>query len=78
MTECFFQRSPVKLDIMVVRSKSKDQNWEKLVSSLKKGIAEMEKEKKSGKQEPLNAVEVICSHEDIEKTRRSWAKTKQK
>jgi hypothetical protein len=37
---------------------------------LKKGIAEMEKEKKTGKAEPLNAVEVICSHEDIERTRR--------
>jgi hypothetical protein len=55
---------------MVVKSKSKDKNWEKLVSSLKKGIAEMEKEKKTGKTEPLNAVEVICSHEDIERTRR--------
>jgi len=55
---------------MVVKSKSKDKNWEKLVSSLKKGIAEMEKEKKAGKVEPLNAVEVICSHEDIERTRR--------
>ena len=56
---------------MVVKSKSKEKNWEKLVSSLKKGIAEMEKEKKAGKQEQLNAVEVICSHEDIERTRQS-------
>jgi hypothetical protein len=63
---------------MVSRSKSKDQNWEKLVSSLKKGIAEMEKERKAGKQEQLNAVEVICSHEDIERTRRGWAKAKRK
>ena len=55
---------------MVARSKSKNQNWEKLVSSLKKGIAEMEKERKAGKQEQLTAVEVICSHEDIERTRR--------
>jgi hypothetical protein len=60
----------VKLDIMVVKSKNKNENWEKLVSSLKKGIAEMEKERKAGKQEQLNAVEVICSHEDIERTRR--------
>lgn len=58
---------------MVAKSK-KDQNWEKLVSSLKKGIVEMEKEKKTGKKEPLNAVEVVCSHEDIERTRASWAK----
>ena len=54
---------------MVIKDNHKDKNWEKLVSSLKKGIAEMEKEKKAGKQEQLNAVEVICSHEDIEKTR---------
>ena len=59
-------------------SKKKNQNWEKLVSSLKKGIAEMEKERKAGKKEQLNAVEVICSHEDIERTRRSWAKSKRK
>jgi hypothetical protein len=31
----------------------------------------MEKEKKTGKKEPLTAVEVICSHEDIERTRQS-------
>jgi hypothetical protein len=55
---------------MVARNKNKDKNWEKLASSLKKGIAEMEKERKAGKQEPLAAVEVICSHEDIERTRR--------
>jgi hypothetical protein len=63
---------------MVIKDKHKDKNWEKLVSSLKKGIAEMEKEKKAGKQERLNAVEVICSHEDIEKTRQGWAKAKRK
>ena len=63
---------------MVVKNKSKNKNWEKLVSSLKKGITEMEKERKAGKQEKLTAVEVICSHEDIERTRRSWAKTKRK
>lgn len=66
----------VKLDIMVVKSKNKDKNWEKLVSSLKKGIAEIEKEKKTGKVEPLNAVEVICSHEDIERTRQGWKNKK--
>jgi hypothetical protein len=38
---------------------------------LKKGIAEMEKEKKIGKKEPLTAVEVICSKEDIDRTRES-------
>ena len=59
---------------MVARNKNK--NWEKLVSSLKKGIAEMEKEKRIGKKEQLTSVEVICSHEDIEKTRESWAKGK--
>ena len=63
---------------MVVRNKNGDKNWEKLVSSLKKGIAEMEKEKKTGKEERLTAVEVICSHEDIKKTRQSWAKAKRK
>ena len=36
---------------MEARSNHKDKNWEKLVSSLKKGIAEMEKERKTGKQE---------------------------
>jgi len=53
----------IKIDIMEARSNHKDKNWEKLVSSLKKGIAEMEKERKTGKQEQLNAVEVICSYE---------------
>ena len=61
---------------MVVKGKSKDKNWEKLVSSLKKGITEMEKEKKAGKTEQLNAVEVICSHEDIERTRQGWKNKK--
>ena len=56
--------------------KRKDDNWEKLVSSLKKGIAEMEKEKKAGKKEQLTAVEVICSHEDIERTRQGWKNKK--
>jgi len=55
---------------MTIAKANREKNWEKLVNSLKKGIAEMEKERKSGKQEPLNAVEVICSHEDIERTRR--------
>jgi len=31
----------------------------------------MEKERKAGKKEQLTAVEVVCSHEDIEKTRQS-------
>jgi len=53
---------------MVVKSKSKDKNWDSLVKSLKKRLNE---EKKAGKQEQPNAVEVICSHEDIERTRRS-------
>ena len=61
---------------MVARSKKKNENWEKLVSSLKKGIAEMEKERKAGKKEPLTAVEVICSHEDIERTRKGWKNKK--
>jgi hypothetical protein len=52
---------------MVVKSKSKNENWEKLVSSLKKRLNE---ERKNPKKEPLTAVEVICSQEDIEKTRR--------
>ena len=53
----------VKLDIMVVK---KDQNWNSLVKSLEKRLKE---EAKSPTKEPLNAVEVICSHEDIERTR---------
>ena len=60
---------------MVVKSKSKNENWEKLVSSLKKRLNE---ERKNPKKEPLTAVEVICSQEDIEKTRRGWAKAKRK
>jgi len=68
----------VKLDIMVVKRKNKDENWEKLVSSLKKRVEKLNKDRKAGKIEPLTAVEVICSHEDIEKTRRGWAKTKRK
>ena len=57
---------------MVAKSKKKNENWEKLVSSLKKGITEMEKERK----EQLTAVEVICSHEDIERTRQGWKNKK--
>jgi len=36
----------------------------------------MEKEKKAGKKEQLTAVEVICSHEDIERTRQGWKNKK--
>ena len=61
---------------MVVKSKNKDQNWEKLVSSLKKRVDKLDKDRKAGKTETLNAVEVICSHEDIERTRRSWKNKK--
>ena len=64
--------SLVKLSIMVVK---KDQNWNSLVKSLEKRLKE---EAKSPTKEPLNAVEVICSHEDIERTRQGWAKTKRK
>jgi hypothetical protein len=61
---------------MIVRKKAKkinktsNENWEKLVISLKKGFKELERERKTGKSEPLTAVEVVCSHEDIERTRR--------
>jgi len=60
---------------MAVKSKSKENNWEKLVKSLEKRLNE---EKKVGKKEQLTAVEVICSREDIERTRRGWAKAKRK
>lgn len=63
---------------MVVKRKNKDENWEKLVSSLKKRVEKLNKDWKAGKTETLNAVEVICSHEDIERTRRGWAKAKRK
>lgn len=64
--------------MVMIKAETQEKNWERLVSSLKKGFAEMEKEKKAGKKEQLMAVEVVCSHKDIEKTRRSWAKTKRK
>lgn len=57
---------------MVVTRKSKDKDWEKLVNSLKKGIEEMKKDKK----ERLTAVEVICSQEDIDRTRQGWKNKK--
>jgi hypothetical protein len=57
---------------MVVR-KSKEKNWESLVKSLKKRLNE---ERKNGKKEQLTAVEVICSHEDIERTRQGWKNKK--
>ena len=66
-TEYSKAKSKIKI-IMVAKNKINDKNWEKLVSSLKKGITEMEKEK--GKEQPT-AIEVICSKEDIEKTRES-------
>jgi len=58
---------------MVVKSKNKEENWDSLVKSLKKRLNE---EKKNGKKEQLTAVEVICSHEDIERTRRGWKNKK--
>ena len=57
---------------MVVK---KDQNWDSLVKSLEKRLKE---EAKSRTKEPLNAVEVVCSHEDIERTRQGWAKVKRR
>jgi len=60
---------------MVAKIKNEDKNWEKLVNSLKKGIAETERERKAGKK-PLTALEVICSHEDIERTRQGWKNKK--
>lgn len=64
--------------MVMIKAETQEKNWKKLVSSLKKGFTEMEKERKAGKKERLTAVEVVCDHEDIEKTRRSWAKTKRK
>jgi len=63
---------------MVAKSKNNEKNWEKLVSSLKKGIEETNKKRKNGKEERLTAVEVICSQEDIDRTRQSWKKEKHK
>ena len=60
---------------MVAKSRNKDKNWDSLVKSIEKRLKE---EAKSPTKEPLNAVEVICSHEDIERTRRGWAKNKRK
>jgi len=51
---------------MVAVAKSRQKNWESLVKSLEKRLNE---ERKQPQKEPLNAVEVICSHEDIERTR---------
>ena len=53
---------------MVAAKENKKKNWESLVKSLEKRL---NKEEKSAKKEQLTAVEVICSHEDIEKTRES-------
>ena len=65
---------------MVVKKRSTrkptNKNWEKLVNGLKKGIAEMEKERRAGKKEQLTAVEVVCSHEDIEKSVKGWKRRK--
>jgi len=51
---------------MVAVAKSRQKNWESLVKSLEKRLNE---ERKQPQKEPLKAVEVICSHEDIERTR---------
>ncbi len=61
---------------MVVKRKNKDENWEKLVSSLKKRVEKLNKDRKAGKIETLNAVEVICSQEDIDRTRKGWKNKK--
>jgi len=60
---------------MVAVAKSRQKNWKSLVKSLEKRLNE---ERKQPQKEPLNAVEVICSHEDIERTRQGWAKNKRK
>ena len=60
---------------MVAVAKSRQKNWQSLVKSLEKRLNE---ERKQPQKEPLNAVEVICSHEDIERTRQGWAKPKRK
>lgn len=60
---------------MVAVAKSRQKNWESLVKSLEKRLNE---ERKQPQKEPLNAAEVICSHEDIERTRQGWAKNKRK
>jgi len=51
---------------MAVAKDNRKKNWESLVKSLEKRLNE---ERKQPQKEPLNAVEVICSHEDIERTR---------
>lgn len=60
---------------MAVAKDNRKKNWESLVKSLEKRLNE---ERKQPQKEPLNAVEVICSHEDIERTRQGWAKSKRK
>ncbi|CFW93394.1 protein of unknown function [endosymbiont DhMRE of Dentiscutata heterogama] len=65
---------------MVVKKGTKrkvaDSNWDKLVNNLRKGIAEMEKDRKAGKKETLTAVEVTCTHEDVAKSVRGWKRGK--
>ncbi|KLL03766.1 MAG: hypothetical protein MRECE_9c020 [Mycoplasmataceae bacterium CE_OT135] len=43
--------------------------FKELINSLEKKIDQLNKEKQAGKGENLTAVEVICSQEDMEKTR---------
>lgn len=73
--ELLEEESKNRLIIMVAKSKNKENNWEELVSSLGKRLNE---EKKISKEERLTAVEVICSQEDIDRTRQSWKKEKHK
>ena len=61
---------------MATISENRNENWKKLVSSLKKGVEELEKDRKAGKLETPDAVEVICSQEDIERTRQGWKNKK--
>lgn len=57
------------------KAKSDNKNWNRLVRNIKKGIEEMEKEKREGKKFPTSA-EVFCTPKDIAKSVRGWKREK--
>lgn len=59
------------------KNSSENKNWERLVSSLKKGIEEANEERGKGKNFPTS-VEVSCTQKDIANSIKGWKREKSK
>ena len=63
----------VKLDIMVVKSKptQKEQELSKLVNSIQAKVDKLKRERKAGKRKEPQSIDIICTEEDIARTKKS-------